>query len=398
MLTVQRLSHAGELATLRSEWITLDQSLSPRTPFTSPLWHELWWNHFQRKSLLTRDEFLVLALRDGEGHLVAVAPMMRTRRPSFGPIQLREVQFFGADPNMTELRGPICRPDDQAEVMHTLKEYFGTVDTLWHWIRWHGVRRDLPDVRDALESSARFRWTRAVPDYVLKLPSDWSAFEQGLTRRVRKKLRSCYRLLANDNHIVDFRVKRLPQDAPSAVQTFFDLHRLRTQVRYFDVFSSPTARAFFSEYASAMASCDQLRVFQLASGNTVVATRLGFTFGSELYLYHAGNDPAWDKYSIMTTLLAEIMKWAINENVGVLNLSTGNDRSKTRWNPIEIVYDDGIEVAPGFTAEQLSRGYECLRAQTYPGSFLKKLISPFGGGPPAPGHQAEAGALTGEID
>jgi hypothetical protein len=92
------------------------------------------------------------------------------------------------------------------------------------------------------------------------------------------------------------------------------------------------------------------------------------------------------------------MKWAINENVGLLNLSTGNDRSKTRWNPIEIVYDDGIEVAPGFAAEQLSRGYECLRAQTYPGSFLKKLISPFGSGPPAPGHQAEAGALTGDID
>jgi CelD/BcsL family acetyltransferase involved in cellulose biosynthesis len=398
MFTVQRLSHAGELAELRSEWMTLDQSLSPRTPFTSPLWHELWWNHFQRNSLLARDEFLVLALRDSEGHLAAVAPMMRTRRPSFGPIQLREVQFFGADPNMTELRGPICRPADQAEVVHTLKKYFGSVDGLWHWIRWQGVRRDLPDVRDALESSTRFRWTRAVPDYVLKLPSDWPAFERQFSRRVRKKLRSCYRLLANDNHIIDFRVKHRPEDAPSAVDTFFNLHKSRTQVRYFDVFSSPAARAFFSEYAVAMASRDQLRIFQLAFDDTVVATRLGFAFGDELYLYHAGNDPDWDKYSIMTTLLAEIMKWAISENVGLLNLSTGNDRSKTRWNPIEIVYEDGIEVAPGFAAEQLSQGYEFLRAQTYSGFSLKKLVSALWSGSPAPEQQAETAALTGDID
>ena len=85
MLTVQRLSGADEFATLRSEWAALDQSLSPRTPFTAPLWHELWWRHFQKKSLLARDEFLMLALRDCAGQLVAVAPMMRTRRPSFGP-------------------------------------------------------------------------------------------------------------------------------------------------------------------------------------------------------------------------------------------------------------------------------------------------------------------------
>jgi CelD/BcsL family acetyltransferase involved in cellulose biosynthesis len=398
MLTVQRLSGADGFATLRSEWAALDQSLSPRTPFTAPLWHELWWRHFQKKSLLARDEFLMLALRDCAGQLVAVAPMMRTSRPSFGPIRLCEVQFFGADPNMTELRGPICRPTDQAEVVRTLMGYFGTVDRLWHWIRWQGIRRDLPDVHGVLEGSGRFRWTRTVPDYVIKLPSEWSAFEQGQSRRVRKKLRSCYKLLANDRHVIDFRVKRLLQDAPSAVDTFLDLHKTRTQVRYFDVFASPKARAFLNEYASAMAARDQLRIFQIAFDGTVVASRLGLAFGKELYLYHAGNDPAWDKYSIMTTLLAEIMKWAIGENVELLNLSTGDDRSKTRWKPIEIVYDDGIQVAPGFAGERLSRGYEFLRAQRNPGSSLRKVISSIWSGPRSPEHQSEAPSLTGEGD
>jgi hypothetical protein len=82
----------------------------------------------------------------------------------------------------------------------------------------------------------------------------------------------------------------------------------------------------------------------------------------------------------------------------LLNLSTGDDRSKTRWNPTEIVYDDGIEVAPGFAGERFSRGYEFLRAQTYPGSPLRKVISSIWSGPHSPEHRAEAPSLTGESD
>ena len=171
-----------------------------------------------------------------------------------------------------------------------------------------GIRRDLPDVRDVLDGSARFRWTRTVPDYVIKLPSEWSVFEQGLSRRVRKKLRSCYKLLANDKHVIDFRVKRLVQDAPSAVE-HFSIYINPARKCDTSTCSPVQRRKLLSEYASAMAARDQLRVFQIAFDGTVVATRLGFAFGNELYLYHAGNDPAWDKYSIMTTLLAEIMKW-----------------------------------------------------------------------------------------
>ena len=151
-------------------------------------------------------------------------------------------------------------------------------------------------------------------------------------------------------------------------------------MRYFDVFSDPRARAFFNQYASDAAARDELRIFQLAFNDVVVATRVGFSFGRELYLYHSGNDPAWDKYSIMTTLLAEIMKWAIGEGVQVLNLSTGNDRSKTRWKPTEIIYSDGVEVAPGLAGDRISRAYEFLREQSHPGSKFRKLIGQHGVG------------------
>lgn len=375
MLTLERLSSPEDFAALRSEWASLDQSLSPRTPFTSPLWHELWWAHFQKNSLLVRDEFLTCSLRNSSGRLVAVAPMMRTHRPSFGVLQLSEIQFFGADPNMTELRGPVCRPGDQTEVLRALSNYFTSNDTRWNWIRWHGIRRDMLEGSDALDATTRFRWTRVVPGYILTLPSAWPIFEKALTSRVRKKLRACYKYLERDNHVIDFRVIRHPEDVTRNLNLFYALHRARTQVRYFDVFSDRRARSFFNEYASNVAARNEFRIFQIAFNGVVVATRLGFAFGRELYLYHSGNDPAWDNYSIMTTLLAEIIKWAIGEGFAIINLSTGNDRSKTRWKPAEIVYSDGIEVAPGMAGDRISRVYDFLREQTYPGSPIRKLIT-----------------------
>jgi CelD/BcsL family acetyltransferase involved in cellulose biosynthesis len=188
-------------------------------------------------------------------------------------------------------------------------------------------------------------------------------------------LRACYKYLERDNLVIDFRVIQSPKDLADSLNLFYLLHKARTKVRYFDVFSDPRARSFFNEFASSMAARGELRLFQIAFKDVVVATRIGFQFGNELYLYHSGNDPAWDNYSIMTTLLAEIMKWAINEGIVILNLSTGNDRSKTRWKPTEILYNDGVEVAPGLASDRISRMYDFLRDQTHPASPMRKLVA-----------------------
>jgi CelD/BcsL family acetyltransferase involved in cellulose biosynthesis len=372
MLTVTQLIGPDDIASLRDEWDTIDRSVFPRTPFTAALWHELWWKHFKKSSSMARDEFLVFALRDERGELVAIAPMMRTNRPSFGRLGIREIQFFGADPNITEIRGPICKPEMQGEVLRTLSDHFATRDKDWNWIRWHGIRRDLSGTFGEV---ARFRWTRSLPAYFLALPPTWQEFEKNLSSRVRKKLRSCYKYLERDHHVLEFRVVRDVTDVPQSLGTFYALHNARTHVRYFDVFSDQRAQAFFSEYATSIATRDQLRIFQVSFKGVVVATRLGFQYEQELYLYHSGNDPEWDEYSISTTLLAETMKWAITQGIKVLNLSTGSDRSKTRWNPTEIMYSDGVEVAPGLVSAQISRAYDFIRDQMHPASPTRMTLA-----------------------
>ena len=63
-----------------------------------------------------------------------------------------------------------------------------------------------------------------------------------------------------------------------------------------------------------------------------------------LYLYYSGFDPAWAKYSVATTVLAEALKWAIANGLLEANLATGDDVSKSRWGPHEVSYREGVQV------------------------------------------------------
>src|SRR5581483_9408971 len=149
-------------------------------------------------------------------------------------------------------------------VLQALRAYFGDSEKGWNWIRWQGVRRNNPDFIDGLDNNIRFRWTRRVPDYLLPLPTEWLTFEQALTRRVRKKIRSCYRLLEKDGHVLDFRMISDLSEMNAAVDKFYELHTARAHVRHFDVFADPRAQAFFREYALNSATRGEIKIFQIA--------------------------------------------------------------------------------------------------------------------------------------
>jgi len=98
--------------------------------------------------------------------------------------------------------------------------------------------------------------------------------------------------------------------------------------------------------AQLTAERDQLRIFELEVDGKIVAARMAFLLGEELYLYYSGYDLAWRKHSIMTTLMCECFKWAIECGVKVVNLSTGKDPSKLRWRGREVMFHDSLLMSP----------------------------------------------------
>jgi hypothetical protein len=113
-----------------------------------------------------------------------------------------------------------------------------------------------------------------------------------------------------------------------------------------------------------------VRIFELMIGPEVVAVRIGFVVGDCLYLYYSGFDPAWAKYGVMTTNLAESLKYAIDGKLRTVNLSRGTDASKTRWGPRIMHFGSVLELRPRWSSRLAYRGY----ASASSGSGLNSWI------------------------
>ena len=370
MLTVQTITDETRLSALVPEWDRLDASLSPRTPFGSH-WCVAWWRHFARRKLAVRDAMRVFVVRDRAGTLVAVAPMMLTLRPAIGPFRTRELQFFGADAYVTEIRGPVCRPEDVPAVARALSAHLEGRSSEWDWVQWRGLRQDgvaPPSVADGeafADHGVRLAQAAELTDHFLALPESWEAFRAALPRNIKESLRKCYNALARDGHAFTLRVVSEPDAADAALRTFLDLHRGRAErtgtVDHIDVFAQVAARRFLLDYGTALSRRGGLRVFQLVIGEAVVATRIGILMGDELYLYYSGYDTDWGRYSVMTTVVAEAIRWAIGQGLSVVNLSTGTDVSKMRWRPQQVRYVGGYQTAPSFRARLAFAAMDRLR-------------------------------------
>jgi CelD/BcsL family acetyltransferase involved in cellulose biosynthesis len=306
-----------------------------------------------------RDRFFAHVIWDDAGELRGVAPMMVTEQPSFGPIRTRRLQFWGTDANVTEIRGVICRPADEKAVVAALAAALRRQSGRWDFMKWGGLRD-----ADALAGERGVSITREFPDFYLQPGSDWEGFKASLPRNVKESLRKCYNAPKRDGHVLDFRVVERESEVEGALDVFFRLHAARSQaedtITHADVFYSSHVQEFLNEYTRAMAANGHARIFQLVIGGEVVATRIGYALGHHLYLYFSGFNPEWGKYSVMTTTVAEAIKYAIGAGFTTVNLSPGNDVSKTRWRPMEIALRDATWVSPSWRGLATFRMFQAV--------------------------------------
>jgi CelD/BcsL family acetyltransferase involved in cellulose biosynthesis len=258
--------------------------------------------------------------------------------------------------------------------MRTLYAHFLDRPGDWDRVQWCGLRAV---ACVGLRQPADFVSERQVCDYYLPLPGTWEELKSRLSRNMKESLRKCRNSLTNQGIESTFRVVREPSEVGIALSRFFELHAQRARavdtVRHDNAFATPRARAFLSEYAQRMAERDQLRIFELEIAGQIVATRVGFVLGDELYLYYSGYAREWSDYSVMTTVVAEAIRWAIGHQFKGVNLSTGTDRAKTRWKPSEIVFRERVLRSPARHGRLLSTIDKLRNAA--PQSVLGRLLA-----------------------
>jgi CelD/BcsL family acetyltransferase involved in cellulose biosynthesis len=341
----------------------LARTAHANVPFLLHEWLTAWWRHFALAGRFWGDSLSAFVVRDSQAELVGFLPMMLTQRPAFGPVRTRALRFLGADPNISEIRLAIVADDMGALVGRAMGRHLRSIEG-WDWIQWTGLVRDSP-FASALESELGLEWGAELPGYVLRLPDNWDEFRRGQTRHVKKSLRHCYRSLERDGLHADLTIAETPESMQPALQIFFRLHRLRAHAKNMvphpDTFLTKASQMFLTDVMTQLAERGIAKIFSLSVGNEVVACRVVFRLPDCVYLYYSGYDQEWSKYSVMTTTVAEIIKYAIDHRISTVHLSTGKDSSKTRWCPEEVLLHEAYTVRPTAFSHLALRAYKLAR-------------------------------------
>ena len=327
-------------------------------PFLLPGWLTTWWDAFHQDRPLIRDSLRVKVVRRA-GEVVGILPFMLTERPGAGPIRARALGGLGTDEYVTEQRAPIYDPSCQGQVAQAIADHL-KIDGGWDWIWWDGLDRESEFAR-VLDRELGMRWGRSDTAHILQLRPSWDEFKGGLKHNVKESLRKCYNSLKRDGFTPRLVVAETPDVVEKALDTFFTLHTARARMTdgapHPDRFAGGHARQFLLDVCRTLADQRIARVFTLEVDGEPVACRIGFVLPGCLYLYYSGYDPGWGKYSVMTTTVAEIIKYAIDSGIPVVHLSMGADVSKSRWGGATPVLHEAVCVRPRWKSQAALQVY-----------------------------------------
>jgi CelD/BcsL family acetyltransferase involved in cellulose biosynthesis len=370
-LTVEVAATTDALRALKPDYERLHLVTGNTLPFALHEWHVAWCEQFLRVNTHLDAQPLILAVRNFEQACVAIVPLILTRRP-IGPTTFASLDLLGADPGITEIRAPLIERGYEAGAARAVQQKLATLGQI-DWVQWSGVDGAFGQ---SLAIGAELKWQEPLLDYILELPPSWELLRARLRRNIRESIRHCYNSLKREGFVCQLRVAQHPNTVKDALERFFNLHASRANltgtVKHPDYFASAVARRFLREVCERLARRGVVRIFELAIGQELVASRIGFAVGNSLYLYYSGFDPRWSKYSVMTTTLVEAIKYAIAQGYSTVNFSPGKDVSKTRWDPREIQFPQATQLSPSWWSRQAWNLFRRAKSGALPQLALRK--------------------------
>src|SRR5688572_15248738 len=323
------------------EWDGLLRGAVSNVVFMTREWQGLWWEHFGD---CTGCKLHLLAVRDGEGVLVGIAPIFIAREP-LPPLQeykrgvlrpegegepLRLVRLVGGK-DIADYLDVIAAPEQVWAVWSSVLDYLVEIrdecDTIdFHSLPdWSPSREILPRLAEERGLEARVFPEDVSP--VAQLPRDWEIYLMSLRKKDRHELRRKVRRLESKE---DARWALVPSRNRAALvegmETFLRLHRMSGADKA--EFMDERMSAFFRAMAEELADTGWLDLAILRVGEEPASAYLSFLYGDRLYLYNSGYNPRFAKASAGMALLAYRIHKAILQGVRVFDFLRGDEPYK----------------------------------------------------------------------
>ncbi|NWF54157.1 MAG: GNAT family N-acetyltransferase [Syntrophaceae bacterium] len=343
----------------------LHQSRSPN-PFLTPLWNQLWLEHFgsvlELKTLLLRSaggEPLGLglfshsrqgrwekstsspspwpSLLEGEGTLPGISnpssPLgeARTRREFSnllpGEMEGKSITLLGSK-DVWDYRDLILSAGKEKEALALLARW--AADGPWAGLDFSGISEFSPTLEflpSLLQASGfRVQWEVEEVAVFLKIPATWDDFLAQLGSKDRHELRRKMRRLERE---AAFEIKEgAGETLDQRLDSFFELHRKSRRDKA--EFMIPRMETFFREIAHRFQERGWFSLPFLRVEGRDIAAYFSFRYGGIEYVYNSGYDPDYSRLSPGIVLAAHCIGQAIEKRLKVFHFLRGQEDYKYR--------------------------------------------------------------------
>ena len=332
-LSATLIKSRSELIQLAPEWNNLLHQSAADSIFLTWEWISSWLDTVSPSASLT-----VIAVRDIERRLVAIAPFYCSSLRLFGVISYRCLRVLGDCHSGGEYPDIIVLPNMEDEALRFIARVLASPECKWDcaWIPnvagWTGATERLIV---ALSQNRGFLRKRACSFSALELPKSWPEFVGSLSRNRRSALKRQEKRLAQAGIVSIERCER--EDAlPQFLEVLFDLHRKRwQQVGQEGCFvRRPKMVGFYRNFAPKALANGWLALFSLTIDETFHAAQYGYLYNGAYLQLQEGYAPAGPSGS-GNALRAQIFRWCIGKRMRGYDFLGEHTQHKANWCAVE---------------------------------------------------------------
>ena len=341
-MIAQTLRSWREVDDLSPEWNALVGKSSNPSIFLTWEWIQAW----RRVSKDVVSPFVV-AVRDREKRLCAVAPLYRSKFLLLGSVSYRALRFMSDIATGSDYPDWIVDQSVETEaaeaVSRELKARAGEWDVIWLSSVAGWTSTDQRIIRSAANAGllAKFR-TR--PFSAFALPADSMDFENSFSSRHRQQMRRNFRRTEKMEGVQFVRCNTDDQ-VSVFLDALFDLHQKRWKSVGLDgcFVRRPAEASFYREFAKLAFSNGWLAAYGILENGIFRAVQFGYTYNGAYLQLQEGYDPDFQQGAGNALRLFAIRD-LIERGVAEYDFLAGDSEHKRRWNA---VVRDGFDILLG---------------------------------------------------
>ncbi len=312
------LTSAEEFAGLEEEWEDLYRDSPQATPFQSWAWLYSWWEFYGEGY-----ELRLVTVRDDEGLLIGLAPLMLERRPGFG-----KLLFVGTGP--TDYLDVLAREGWEAQGLEALARTLRQMDS-WQVADLHQLRPEAAawGLLEHWGGLQLHMWQSNCPVIDAK---PWDELLASIKKGLRSSARQTLRRAREDGLRCELAGV---EDAQAAARRLVAVSRQQWQSRWQETDPEHWTRRFEAHLEVAgrrMTARGLGAISELWHDGEVVVSHF-LVFGRDFvgqYMIGAGHD-ALRRYQFSSLGMWDGTNISLDRKVGYFDLLRGEEPYKLRW-------------------------------------------------------------------